>query len=200
VAARSPTLTLIGVFALVFLCQLLLGPLGVPMAAFALAAPVAVRPWTLVTSVYAHGSVPHLLANTVALAVVGFFLERQTSNLRFHAFFLGSGVVAGLAEVAFGGTFGRPTMVLGASGGIFALLGYLLAGNRVADTLLDRLPMSPEGQLVAFALVAAAVTLATAGPRVALVAHFTGLLLGLLAGRAHLLRQPEPRKRKRQVA
>jgi hypothetical protein len=37
-------------------------------------------------------------------------------------------------------------------------------------------------------VVAAVLTAATAGPGLALVAHFTGLLLGLLAGRRRLLR------------
>ena len=187
-ASRSPTLTLLGVLAVVFICQRLLGLFGVPTAAFALAAPVALRPWTLVTSVYAHASVAHLLANAVALAVVGFFIERQTSRARFHAFFLASGVLAGLAEVSLGGVVGPPTMVLGASGAIFALVGYLLAGNRVADAVLGDVQIGFRGQVLAFVLVAGGLTLVTGGQRVALVAHFTGLLLGLAAGRVHLLR------------
>lgn len=187
-AGRSPTLTLVAVIVVVFVLQRLLGLLAVPVGFFALAPPVGHRPWTLVTSVYAHGSLPHLLANAVLLLLVGLSLERQTSRLRFHAFFLVTGVLAGLSQVWVSGLVGRPVAVLGASGAIFGLVGYVLAGNRVTDTVLGAVPLSARGQLVAFALVAAAVTLATAGRGVALVAHFTGLLLGLLAGRAHLLR------------
>ncbi|PSP31265.1 rhomboid family intramembrane serine protease [Halobacteriales archaeon QH_10_67_22] len=185
---RSPTLTLVGVFVVVFFLQTLVGLLVAPAALFALSQPVVVRPWTLVTSVYAHGSVGHLLANSVALLVVGLFLERQTSRARFHAFFLTTGILSGLAQVWVGGLVGPPNRVLGASGAIFALVGYVLAGNRVSESVLSSVPLSPRAQLLGFALVAVAVTLATAGPGVALVAHFTGLLLGLVAGRAHLLR------------
>jgi membrane associated rhomboid family serine protease len=187
-AGRSPTLTLLLVFVVVFVLQRLLGLLAVPVGFFALAPPFDHRPWTLLTSVYAHGSLPHLFANAVLLVFVGFYLERQTSRLRFHAFFLSTGVFAGVAQVLVSGLLGRRVGVLGASGAIFGLVGYVLAGNRVTDTALDAVPLSARWQLLVFALVAAAVTVATAGRGVALLAHFTGLLLGLLAGRVHLLR------------
>jgi len=187
-SGRSPTLTLVAVFVVVYLVQQVVALLNLQRVLFALSMPVERAPWTMVTSVYAHGSLPHLVGNAVVLLVVGLFLERQTSRARFHAFFLGSGVVAGLAEIWVGGLLDVSVAVWGASGAIFALVGYVLAGNRVADSALDSLPFSPRAQLVVFALVAAAVTVATAGRGVALVAHFTGLLIGLLAGRAHLLR------------
>lgn len=187
-ARRSPTLTLVGVFVVVYLVELLVGLAGVPESAFALAPPVVARPWTLVTSVYAHGSVGHLLANTVGLVLLGLVLERRTSRMRFHLFFLVTGALAGLTQVWVGALFGVRTAVIGASGAVFALLGYVLAGNRVSDTVLSAVPLSGRAQLGAFAVAAAAVTLLTAAPGVALVAHFAGLLVGLLAGQAHLLR------------
>ena len=51
------------------------------------------------------------------------------------------------------------------------------------------------GSLLLFAVLAAVVTLATAAPGVALVAHFTGFLVGLLAGRARLLHPPSADRR-----
>ncbi|MFC6723458.1 rhomboid family intramembrane serine protease, partial [Halobium palmae] len=74
------------------------------------------------------------------------------------------------------------------SGAVFALAGYLLAGNVASTWVLDRIGVSGRAVFGLFVLVAAAVTLATAAPGIALVAHFTGLLVGLLAGRLRLLR------------
>jgi len=185
--SRSPTLTLVVVFVVVFLLQRTLAFLQIPLA-FALAAPVDYQPWTVVTSVYAHASVGHLVGNAVVLLLVGLYLERQTSNVRFHLFFLATGALSGLTQVWVSDLVGPAVGVLGASGGIAGLVGYLLAGNRMSDTVLDRMPLSPRAQLAVFVVVAGAVTVATGGPGVALVAHFTGLLIGLLAGRAHLLR------------
>ncbi|MCU4801540.1 rhomboid family intramembrane serine protease [Halobacteria archaeon HArc-gm2] len=196
---ESPTFTLLGVFAVVFAVQSLVGVVSGPLASrslFALSTPVAVEPWTVITSVYAHGGVSHLAANAVALVLVGFPLERETTALRFHAFFLLTGALAGLAEVWFAAVVGSmlpgivaQVNVLGASGAIFALFGYLLTSNRLTDRVVGNFEVSPRVQLALFAVVAGAITVATASQQVALVAHFTGLLLGLLAGRLHVLRR-----------
>ena len=156
-------------------------------AAFALSLPLSVAPWTLVTGVYAHGSVGHLLANGIALLLVGPLVERRTTRLRFHAFVVATGALAGVTQVTLGGLFGPPTAVLGLSGAVFALGGYLLAGNVATATLFDRLRLPARAQLALFGALAVLLTLATAAPGVALLAHATGAFCGLLAGRVRLL-------------
>lgn len=183
----SPTADLLAVFLVVFVAQEAAGIVGVPLGWFALAAPLA-APWTLLTSVYAHASVSHLLANAVALAIVGFALERSTTRARFHAFVLATGALAGLAELAVGSLLGGPTAVLGASGAILALYGYVLAGNPVTGGLLARIDLGRRGKLALLVLVAVLVTLLTARTGVALVAHATGLGMGLVSGRFAVLR------------
>lgn len=187
----------LGVFLGVFLCQRLVSLVagGVAMQSlFVLTTPVARNPWTVVTSVYAHSGLSHLIANAVALAFVGVLLERQTTSARFYTFFLVTGALSGLAEVwvapLTGLVLGGATQVsvLGGSGAIFALAGYLLTSNRLTDRVVGSIQVPPRVQIAAFGAIAVVVTLATAQPQVALVAHFTGLLLGLLAGRAHVLR------------
>lgn len=190
---KSPTVQTLAVFLVVFAAQSLLS-LVVPWFAsqlFILRAPIGNNPLSLVLSVYAHGSVGHLFSNALVLVLVGIPVERTTSNLRYHGFFASVGIAAGVAQVVFMSlvTFGTTTPgVLGASGAVFGLLGYLLASNVVADTLLERLPLGARGQLVVVLVLALAVTMLTASPGVALVAHFTGFVLGALAGRVHLLR------------
>lgn len=153
----------------------------------ALGPAIDARPWALVTSVYAHAGPTHLLGNVVAFVVIAPFVARRTTRLRFHAFFLVTGVTSGLAELAVGVVLGEPAFVLGASGAILGLAGYLLAGNFLTDRLLARVSLSPKGQIALFALLVVGATLLTGGGRVALVAHATGFALGLLAGRAGLL-------------
>ena len=193
-AARSPTLTTLVLFVVVFLLETVVGLLsivglgGAWVTLFVLAPPLTDDPWTLVTSVYAHAGVGHLLANALALVLPGLVLERSTSPLRYHAFFVSAGVVAGVAEIALGGLVGTPSGVLGASGAVFAVIGYLLTSNRLTDAAVRGVSLSSRAQLLVFAGLAVLVTIATGSPGVALIAHFTGLLVGLLAGRAHLLR------------
>ena len=181
-----PTVDLLLLFVSVFALQQLAGLFGVGVEWFALATPFA-RPWTLVTSVYAHATIGHLLANAVALVAVGLLLERWTSRVRFHAFVAVTGVVSAVTELASGAVLGRPTAVLGASGAILACFGYVLAGNRLTGGVLSR--VAPDRRTRVALLVAAAVaaTVLTAGPGVAVVAHATGFVLGLVAGRVGIL-------------
>lgn len=184
--ANSPTLDLLVLFGAVYVVGRVGAVLGAGVAVLALSAPIA-RPWTLVTTVYAHASLEHLLTNAVALALVGFGLERYTTRVRFHAFVLGTGTIAAIAELLIGTALGGSVAVLGASGAILALYGYVIAGNRLVDGVSRR--FDPGGRVKVFLLltIVVVVTYLTAGPGVALVAHATGFLLGLVAGRLGLL-------------
>lgn len=191
--ADRPTLQTIALLVVVFLVQQALGLFGrLEGVLFVLSSQVGVRPWTIVTSVYAHANLSHLLANVFSLAFVGPLVARRTTAERFHIFFLTAGGVAGLGEVFIGGFLGPPRGVLGASGAVLALLGYVLAGNVVSTRLLDRLTLSPRAQLVLFAVVVVTLTLATSGPGSAVVGHAVGLAIGLVAGRLGLLDRRTP--------
>jgi len=200
----SPTLDTLVAFVVVFAFQqlavvfeLALGLGRLWQTLFVLGSPVTVRPWTLLTSVYAHAGVGHLLSNAVALVLVGVVLERYTTRARFHAFFVATGALAGLSQVWVGGFLNGVTgdamvgsAVLGASGAVLALYGYVLGGNRLTTAVADRLDVGPALEWVLALAVAAVLTWMTASPGVALIAHFTGVLLGLAAGRLDLLATP----------
>lgn len=184
-----PTLETLALLGAVFVGQRMVGLAGWSDL-FVLAPPVTASPWTALTSVYAHLDLAHLVGNAVVLILVGPLVARRTSRLAFHGFFAATGAIAAIAEVALGGLLWTASPVLGASGAIFALLGYVLGGNVVSRVLLDRLALSARTQLVGLVVLAAVVTLATAGPRTALVGHATGLACGLAAGRLGLLDRP----------
>ncbi len=200
---HSPTVVTLALVLAVFACQQVAGTLGW-RGLFALSNPLFSRPWTVVTSVYAHASVSHLVANAAALALGGLLVERLTTNARFHAFFVSVGSLAGVTQVALVGVVGPlvPGMpgqvaVLGASGAILGLYGYLLGANRVTELLVGGIELEPRFQLALGVLLAGLITVVTANPGAALIAHFTGLLLGFLAGRAHLLAPGENSQKRR---
>lgn len=190
---ESPTVVTLGVLAVVFVCQSLLSLVGLG-GLFALSLPLLVRPWTILTSVYAHAGLSHLLGNALALALGGLLVERFTTSARFHGFFLAVGALAGVVQVVVLGLVGplvpglpARVSVLGASGAILGLYGYLLGANRLTEGLVAGIELSARVQVALGVVFAVVITLLTANPGAALVAHFTGLLLGLFAGRAHLL-------------
>ena len=184
---RSPVLETLAVMLAVFALQVTLGVLGQAGALAASATTVIAEPWTLATSVYAHAGPGHLVANAVALAVVGPLVARRTTRPRFHAFFVATGVLAVFAELSVGGLLGEPPVVLGASGAVFALVGYMLSGNALTSALLDRVGLSQRAKLVVLAVVVVGLTVVTGSSRAALVAHAAGLAAGLVSGRLGVL-------------
>jgi membrane associated rhomboid family serine protease len=191
---NRPTVDLLLLFAGVFVFQQIAGVVGFGLEWFALATPIR-RPWTLVTTVYAHATLGHLLANAVGVVVVGLFLERSTTRVRFHVFVLVTGMISALAEFLVGAALGSPVAVLGASGAVLAGFGYVLASNRVAGGVLSRLDLGRRGSAALLLALAVAVTVVTVGPGVAIVAHFTGFVVGAVAGRLGVLRVGRRRNR-----
>ncbi|ELY94275.1 rhomboid family protein [Natrialba chahannaoensis JCM 10990] len=190
----SPIFELLTIFGLVFFIQAITDLVGLMTGLFVLTLPLVENPWTIVTSVYAHGGLWHLLSNSLALIVFGWPVARATSRARFHTFVLVTGSIAGISQVLLSGfaaaapfISGEPVGVLGASGAIFALLGYLITGNRLSAGFASIIDVPQWVTIVVFVGLAIVVTLTTAAPGVALIAHFTGFLLGLLAGRARVL-------------
>lgn len=182
------TIEVLVVVIVVYLLQVFAFAVGLGIELFALTAPLGERPWTIITSVYAHGGPNHLFANLLALLVFGFIVERRSTRWRFHGFVVATGALAGIAEVIVGGLLGPAPLVVGISGAVFALMGYVIASNPVTDSVFARLEVDPRIQLALMIVLAVAITWVTRGERVALVAHFTGFLLGLASGRTHLLR------------
>ncbi len=193
--SSSAILELLIIFALVYALQFVTAFAGLVQTLFVLSSPVMEHPWTVVTSVYAHGGLDHLLSNAIALVVFGWPVARATTRFRFHLFFVTTGALAGVTQILASPSLAvlplvgaAPTGgVLGASGGVFALLGYLLASNRLSSSLGDAIDVPVWVTALVFIALAIAVTVVTASPQAALIAHFTGLLLGLFAGKVNLL-------------
>ncbi len=101
------------------------------------------QPYQIVTNMFAHGSVPHIIFNMFALYTFGVWLEKVWGPKRFLIFYLVCGVVAGLAQMMFlkdtvvqqnGENVLMIGSALGASGaimGLFAAFGYLFPNTEL---------------------------------------------------------------------
>ncbi len=76
------------------------------------------QPWTIVTSVFAHGSLEHLIFNMFALALFGFILETIIGTQKFLLLFFTAGIVSSFAAMVYPSS-------LGASGAIFGVMAAL---------------------------------------------------------------------------
>jgi len=177
------------ILALTFLIQLFLASAETGDNYFILQVPLDENIWTIFTSVFAHVNLNHLLSNILGLLIFGLPVAVKSSRLKFYLFFVLTGVIAGIAQVIITGyMFDANGGVVGASGAIFALLGYLITSNRVSRTSLKFFPIPRIIKYLIYGVIALWITLATASPQTAIFAHFVGLFLGLIAGRNNLLR------------
>jgi membrane associated rhomboid family serine protease len=82
--------------------------------------PIPVR-WTLLTSMFLHGSWIHLLGNMLYLWIVGDNVEEVLGPFRYLAVYLACGLMGSLAQIAVDPQSDIPT--LGASGAIAGIIG-----------------------------------------------------------------------------
>ncbi|KQO81505.1 hypothetical protein ASF17_09995 [Frigoribacterium sp. Leaf263] len=108
---------MIGTSVLVYLLQVVLGSSFTSLLSFSAPFEI-VQPWRLVTSLFAHAGVFHLLFNMYALFIFGGQLERTLGRGRFAALYAISGV-GGAAAVSL---IAPVSSVIGASGAIFGLM------------------------------------------------------------------------------
>jgi rhomboid protease GluP len=133
--------------------------------------------WRMVTSLFLHGSLLHLLFNMIALWQVGQLVERLFGSVRFTALYLIAGVCGSIASVM----WNPHVNSVGASGAIFGIVGGLLAFTRrensgVPPTVVNDL----RGSLFPFLVFNLAAGFLY--PHTDNAAHLGGLAGGWLAG------------------
>ncbi len=79
----------------------------------------------LITSMFVHNDLFHLLGNLIILLAFALPFEERIGHRRFLLIYLGSGIVGSLAQVAFAGD--RPILLMGASGAVFGVIGAFAA-------------------------------------------------------------------------
>ncbi|NND06955.1 MAG: rhomboid family intramembrane serine protease [Saprospiraceae bacterium] len=148
---------------------------------------------TLLSSMFLHGSVIHLIGNMLFLWVFADNIEATIGNLAFVFFYLAGGVLASLAHVYFNLDSDIPS--LGASGAISAILGAYLVMFPKSQVkvlvfliiILRRITMSAFAFLgiwIAMQIFSTYQSLGNSqsGGGTAWFAHLGGLAFGLLMG------------------
>lgn len=128
--------------------------------------------YRLLTSMFVHKNVFHLLANSIGLYVFAYRIERYMGKIQLFSIFMLGGVVGNLATV-----YLTDYTTIGASGGVYALMGFML-------TVLYLYRQSIEGLTAATVLIFVVFGLifGSTDPLINNYAHIGGLLTGMLIG------------------
>ena len=144
---------------------------------------------TLITSMFLHGGLMHLIGNMLYLWIFGNNIEDAMGHVRFILFYLSCGVIAAMSHAAFDPSSVMP--MIGASGAISGVLGaYLLLYPRAHVLVLIPLGLFfwrmyvPAGVVLGFWLVfqllSGAASIGGAGGGVAWFAHIGGFVAGMV--------------------
>lgn len=155
------------------------------------------RPWTLVTYMFVHGDLVHLLFNSLVLYMFGAPVEQRMGGSRFLAFYLYCGVGAAIFAVLLQAVFPMSRLVIGASG---AALGVTVAFAMLwpeAELLLFPIPIPLKARTLAIALVSldalmAVISLSRGSAGIAYDVHLGGALFAWMFFRAQSYAQLRP--------
>lgn len=159
---------------------------------------------TLLTSMFMHGSIAHILGNMLFLWIFGDNVEDYLGHGRYLGFYLVSGLLASGAHVASTYAFGGNPLVpsLGASGAISGVLGgyiLLFPKRRVTVIIFRILTQVPAwvaiGMWFAFQIISSLGALGGRGGGVAYGAHIGGFVAGLALVKVFGIGLPPPSTR-----
>jgi membrane associated rhomboid family serine protease len=210
------TIAIIALCTLVFLWQLSLSPAAGQQAAYLLGFVPAVLfgnaqlegQWipagaTIVTAMFLHGSVLHLLGNMLYLWIFGDNIEDRLGHGRFVLFYLLCGAVAALGQAVAAPQSTVP--MIGASGAISGVLGaYLVLYPRARVLVLlpllfffytVRVPaLVVLGLWFAGQLLSSLVAPPGSGGGVAFAAHVGGFVAGVVTVLLFMRKRRRPRR------
>ena len=133
------------------------------------------QPWTIVTNLFVHGGIWHLLFNMLTFYFFGSFLIRLLGVRTFLVIYFGGGILGNIFFMLLGSPF---AIVIGASGAIFSLGGALAVLTPKLRVYVFPIP-APIPLWVA---VLAGFLILSFMPGIAWQGHLGGLVFGLIAG------------------
>ena len=142
------------------------------------------RPWALLTSMFIHSGLFHLVANMLALYFFGNYILRLIGSREFLIVYFGGGILGGIMFLLLAPPW---AIAIGASGAIFALGGILAVLRPNLKVFIIPIPIP----LPLWVAVIGGFFILSFLPFIAWQAHLGGLVFGLVAGyRLKSRRQP----------
>ncbi|BCJ92488.1 hypothetical protein acsn021_00570 [Anaerocolumna cellulosilytica] len=143
--------------------------------------------YRLITYMFLHSGLDHLVNNMIVLLFIGDNLERATGKWRYVLIYFGSGIVAGISSMGYNMLKNINAISVGASGSIFGVVGAMAYVVAVNKGRLENISTRQIFMFVCFSLYGG---LTSQG--VDNAAHIGGLLAGILLA-AILYKRPKKR-------
>ena len=136
------------------------------------------RPWTIITNMFVHAGIWHILTNMLTLYFFGSYLSRLVGNRNFLIIYFLGGLLGNGFYLWLGPTY---SVAIGASGAVFAVAGALTVLRPKLRVFIIPIPV-PIPLWVAVLGGFALLSILSFASNIAWQAHLGGLILGLAAG------------------
>lgn len=135
---------------------------------------IASQPWTIVSAMFTHANIFHIVFNMLALYFYGMYVLALVGEARFFIVYFLGGIIGNALFLLLSGPYAA---AVGASGAVFALGGLLVVLVPRMKVMIFPIPVQIDLwiAIIIFAVI-------SLSPGVAWQAHFGGLATGLAAG------------------
>lgn len=138
-------------------------------------ATLMLKPWTIVTNLFTHAGLWHLLANMLTLYFFGSYLLRMIGIRNFLIIYFCGGILGNILFMLLGSPL---AIVIGASGSVFALGGTLTVLQPKLKVFVFPIP----APLPLWVAIIGGFIIISFFPHVAWQGHLGGIIFGLVAG------------------
>ncbi|MBE9477917.1 MAG: rhomboid family intramembrane serine protease [Chloroflexi bacterium] len=176
----NPIWVLIGTNVLLFIVTLT-AP-GIILFGGLMPAAVVARPWTVLTCLFLHGGIGHILGNMITLYFFGRYLRALVGDKRFLIVYFVGGILGSVCYILLAPPL---SISIGASGAVFAVGGVLAVMRPKLKVLVFPIPVP----MPLWAVVIGGFVIISFFPNVAWQSHLGGLVFGLVMG--YFLRRQE---------
>ncbi|SER13385.1 rhomboid family intramembrane serine protease [Piscibacillus halophilus] len=129
--------------------------------------------WRLLTPIFLHGGITHVLFNSFSIVLFGPALEKMLGKFKFILAYLLMGVLANVAYYFLGDLMATHVGASGAIYGLFGLYAYMIFARR---DLID----AQSTQIVVVFIIIGFLT--SFGPNINFIAHIFGFISGVALG------------------
>ena len=135
------------------------------------------EPYRLITYMFSHANLRHLLGNMVSLVIIGSLVNKIEGNIHFAIIYFGGGILAAIFNClwSIATTTNMTTNVVGASGAIFALLGAVLV-----ETFINYDMEVERGNVIIYIIIV--MISSNIGGNISVSTHIFGFIAGIILG------------------
>ncbi len=140
------------------------------------------RPYVLITSIFIHGSIDHLISNLIALIFFGIAVEDEIGAKKMLLIFFYGAFFGDIFSLFF---YSPETISIGASAGIFALVGFGMIIRPLDISLYPPFYIIPLGLVGILYTIYNIIGFIFNIGNISYIGHFAGLFAGLFAASRH---------------